>query len=399
MKKQMQFIFLYKNMSVGGCQLLIEHLACSLQKNNNDTLVICSTMDRKIADELEKYKVEYLALGDDWSSNAVLKTKIKDNADGNSKIITFLWTDFIRCYSIANCSWRVFFYVVHYDALIWACMQKGKVITAISKSYIRRIVHTLAANKQILLMDEQTIERSEQFYKMTFDNPVIIRIPTVIDDSDFNYKKSVEKFTKKERNILAIARAEFPFKGYLLGLIDLIKDHKIDEVFRLTIVTYGRDYSEIEKRLQQCDEHARNRITLVGETKYSELKDLFYNSHVYIGMGTTLLDASKYGVISIPVEAYSYEVKAKDFFCNDIAKVTCETGSESKFVELLNTVCNGSSDVIGELIQKSYDGVKNNYSIESCVRKLTTLEPVSNRAHKAVMLDYGMRSLLYRRKG
>ena len=72
---------------------------------------------------------------------------------------------------------------------------------------------------------------------------------------------------------MTIARAEFPFKGYILGLLDWFASS--DSNIRLTIVSYGPDEKKIADRIDSFDEIVKKRITLVGKTDYGQLEKYY----------------------------------------------------------------------------------------------------------------------------
>lgn len=174
--------------------------------------------------------------------------------------------------------------------------------------------------------------------------------------------------------MLAIARADFPFKGYLLGLIDEFSKGNIPEKWHLTIITYGpiHHMELLHSKYLQSSEAVKSRIQILGKMKYEDLEYYFNQAHIFVGMGTTLLDASKHGVISIPVEPFNNSVKCKGFFY-DNPEVVGEDINDEEAVEfkiLLKRFDSLSEKQLAEIISKTSQIVPRYYSIPKTWEKI-----------------------------
>ncbi len=366
----MTYIFYYRNMDIGGCQLLIQKIAAEMVRHGYQSIVVCQFISEDILNELKFSSVKIFKSGaEKWYNDSVLKEFLQKYNDTEVRILSFLWDDFCRLHMLKLEDQKLLFYAIHPNAIVAATYSRNSILKIFRKLFLSSTLRKLFQNHSIVAMDKETIWSTAKYYNIKKLKLDIVHIPVDISEDDFNEKISTEKFKSDERVILAIARADFPFKGYLLGLIDLFKNERLLPNFKLIIVSYGNNYGILEEKYRNCSQKIQERITLFGRKSYVELKELFEQSHIYVGMGTTLLDASKYGTISIPVVPYSYEVRCHDFFhiCNT---VTLEDGSEDNFIRLLKLISFMNEKNVLPLVKSCREIVKREYSSQSCAEGL-----------------------------
>lgn len=307
------YLFYYRNMNIGGCQLLIAKLTNAFIKNGDKAIIFCEYIDPSISDVCKDAIIHGFG-SKNWNSDSTIRKNLLLYPD--ARIITFLWEDFARLYTLTrkNPTQSLLFYAVHSHAIKNAGYSRNLLLRIIRKTFLTPVIKKLIINGNIVAMDEATIQHTEAYYKFKIQNMPIIRIPIDYSSNDYDEEIIRNKISNNNKNILAIARAEFPFKGYLLGLIDAVKNKVIPNDYSLTIVSYGEDEDILKRAIDSLNTEQKNRVRLIGKTPYEELKNLFNSSIVYIGMGTTLLDASKHGVISIPVAPYTNNVYCNNFF-------------------------------------------------------------------------------------
>ena len=389
-------------MKIGGCQLLIQKVGEEFNKQGHHVYVLCNSVDASFRQVLTSKGMTIIKIKS-WHSqkciNHIVNSYIHDKDE--LRVLTFIWSDFIWLSSTRfnRNTVKVLLYAVHYEALNHAVPMKG-VLGAIHKSLLRPTISKLIKNNAIVVMDEQTIESTNRFYGFRgsiFDpgNWTIIRIPVDTNDSEIISKKVLSKYNSNTWNILAVARADFPFKGYLLGLIELFNQKVVPQKYELIIVSYGKDYPLLKAEYNRCDDSVRKKIHLMGKVQYSELKELFLLSHIYVGMGTTLLDASKYGVVSIPVVANTNKVLATSFFHDNYKAVALDIGTEERLIEMLNEYESIDSDKRMSMIKESQDIVFDYYSTESCASNLEAVfNSYSLYSNGLILFEYKFRRFI-----
>lgn len=344
----MKIYFVYKKIITGGCELLIERLGRELTKRSIPTCLIYQSMEQTMLTRFQNTDIELLC-SDSWNRNCILP--IFDSAT-KSYIVTFVWNDFLIC-NIKKSYLHTIFYAVHCQAF-----EMGRNKAFIIKWLLQRIakngIARLNNNGQLLCMDEQTIEFTKDVYGLSELNIPILRIAIDVVPENNRIKDGFE--TK----LLTIARAEFPFKGYILGLLDWFATTN-ESVF-LTIVSYGPDEKKIIEKIESFDESIKLRIKLVGKTDYNQIAQYYEKADLYVGMGTTLLDASLRGLVSIPVKAYTYDLITDSFFFRDYRKLGLDEGSKSRFSELFAQYTEMEYSEKKAISQKSRDAVVGNYS-------------------------------------
>lgn len=360
----MKLYFVYKKIITGGCELLIERLSRELKNRSIPVSIICQSIDQNMQSRYSNVGIQLLKVNS-WNRKNVISRLDSEEA----YFITFAWNDFLIC-NIKRKHIHTVFYAVHYQAYEMG-RNKSIFIKKILERIVKKGIVTLNNNRQLICMDEQTLEYTNTFYRYnTVEMPILrLAIDTV---PEVKRKNDTSKI-----NILTIARAEFPFKGYILGLLDWFASS--DASIRLTIVSYGSDEKKIADKINSFDEIVKKRITLVGKTDYSQLEKYYQTADLYVGMGTTVLDASMRGIVTIPVQAYTLGLFTDKFFHEDFRKVAIDEGSEAGFNKLLEQYRRLDSGGKNELSKKSRDAVIDNYSSSAIVDELVhILESTKN---------------------
>ena len=215
------------------------------------------------------------------------------------------------------------------------------------------------------------VDAVEKKYRITISPDKIYPLPFEMTDKRKEWGNDPEV-----REVLSICRADFPFKSYILGLIDCIK--KINEQnkrAKLRIVSYGKDIDQIKRRIGDCES-----IELIGETPYDKLTEYYLQADIFVGMGTTILDAAKFGLPAIYANVDSPEFVSCGFF-HDNPQAVGILDKEGFQGELL----------VRELVEQDYSELKRlgdmnreifiqNYSMDSFYKKLQEQEYIRDNS-------------------
>lgn len=121
---------------------------------------------------------------------------------------------------------------------------------------------------------------------------------------------------RKSNNILTVARLH-PMKEYLFGLIDalaVLATERQRPGLSLTIIGDGPFLDQLKELTRQRG--VKDLVVFTGEV-HPALLDSYYNqADVFVGMGTTILEASGRGVPSIVAIAHSRKFETHGFFCD-----------------------------------------------------------------------------------
>ena len=177
-------------------------------------------------------------------------------------------------------------------------------------------------NHEIVFMTKSGFEYIDKQYNggFFFNKNYIFPIPYEINHVyGISEKECYERYRSYE--ILAIARADFPFKGYLLGIVDSLDEIVLHcPMVKVTIVSFGPHEEVLRKKIDELPYDLRKHISCEGKILYSELSRYYKKAKVYLGMGSTVYEASSYGLPSIIAESYTNELN----LCQQLARWNME---------------------------------------------------------------------------
>lgn len=224
---------------------------------------------------------------------------------------------------------RAFYYSIHPFTFI----QKDTDGREIKHAWLRKLFFKHEYGKyiksgNIFFMDETCRDAAMDYYGYKFgkDKCRIIRLPLDIqniDDPDIYRKR------KNSISILTVARSQFPFKGYMKGLIETFSDVCSDDKknMDLTIISYGQDIEMLRSWIEASE--VKDRIHLLVSVDYQKLFKEYYNAaSLYVGMGTTVLEAASVGVPAVPIESYTYDCRGSGFLYEHPECVSAFKGGE-----------------------------------------------------------------------
>lgn len=160
-----------------------------------------------------------------------------------------------------------------------------------------------AFSQGIIFMGKQEKQIFDQEFEIQTSQEAICRLGMEIRPYD---KELVRKRYQKDKCvILSISRMEFPFKGYVFGLMQtFLKLKKKYPNLELWLVGDGCDYKRLEQTYNELDSDEKAHIKLIGSVAYEQLGEYFHKARLNVGMGTTVLDAANYSVPSIVAPSY-----------------------------------------------------------------------------------------------
>lgn len=364
-KKNMNYkqivIFTYTNFILGGAETLVLRMSEWLICNGIKVYIICDFIDNLIKKECEEKGIQIYVSN---KKRKVLTLILKKEAEKKKIVINFFLEEYINYETLKNkFEFYNFLYVVHpYNTIV------GKNLpVSISKIYIKvykKLFIEMYEKGNIIYMDEECIKATESYYSLNFCKAykTITRLPIKLQSVDTPIKK--EKF-----NILTISRFEFPFKGYILGLIeDFELLEKQYPQITLTIIGDGKDKEEVFHKIKKLDKRIQKKINLVGNVPYNELNIYFNLASVYVGMGTTLLDALNMKLPVIPVLGYTYQNLSPGFFYEVpffLGADYCDYNSKTlKTLTLLKKVILMDNIQYQNLCEKNYNEFCKIYNID-----------------------------------
>lgn len=255
-------------------------------------------------------------------------------------------------------------------------------------------VVTKLFESSMIFMDEETKHYCEQFYGCNISEKQIVRLGLQVGEIPSDIVEKREKTRIKEFNIITVTRLEFPFKAYVLGLIDeYIKLKDVYPFIKLFILGDGDGKDRLKEKVLTVDEQKRKDIYFLGSVPYNELSYHFEKSQLYIGMGTTLLDAGLSGLPGIIAKAYSENAMTTGFIYEEYNNLSGNEKINKKKLmscrELIEKVINFSKEEYILAERASYNIVLKYYNIENNMKKILEIQDdVKICKSKIIFLDY-----------
>lgn len=301
-------IFYCFSFNMGGTETLILRLLEFYGKTNNRVILLTKNkIESGIANDAKRIDFEHYTYDD------IKKEFISDNSSlmfskcEEPLVITQFLPEFLKCFILLNNSkygvkFRHTIYIVHPHSTYYGPKQ--------IKGLAKKMILIFLKRHALVFMDEVCVESCRHFYQLNRNEEFkIIRLPVFIND-EVKPQKRNEIF-----NILSITRFEFPFKSYILGLIKSFSQLLISNPsMRLTVVGHGNGKAEISDLLLTMPKEVSSKISVLSDVPYFKIKDYILLSDVYVGMGTTVLDAANLNKIVITAVAYQNSNLAVGYF-------------------------------------------------------------------------------------
>ena len=166
------------------------------------------------------------------------------------------------------------------------------------------------------MMDEVTLEETQNYLDKTFpSSPPIMRLP-MICKNDLSADKIISKGFFSN-TIITASRAEFPYKGYLLGLLDdfVYLNTKLSDI-KLVIVSDGDDINILKNRINNLPSNIQQKISLFGWMNQHFLLNLINKQTEVDTMESLLMDIGRdsYERININNLIYCYKIQTHFLF-------------------------------------------------------------------------------------
>lgn len=367
-----EYIFFYEKIVVGGAETLIGRISKYMVQNNIPVKICCRSIDENMLRYFQEINAEVYKL-ENWNSDRELSKWLKRFEE--PRIIVMIWEDFVRVYSLRGINAKTMFYVGHYMGLAVGNTCKYKVLKKMIKGMGLKCIHTFLIKKQIVCLDNIAPAYTKDYFnnKLLNDDTIYSIIRSPIDIVSPQKEFFGDRADNATMNILTVARAEFPFKGYLLGMVDFAKRMmEKGEKIHIDIISYGADIDRLKEKINHLPEEMKKVITLHGKVNYQDLEVFYKKIKLCIGMDTIIVDAAQRGIISIPVVPYTENLLADSFFYENYREVRVVRNCRDDIEKLYMLVRDMSKEKYDELSKMSRDLVIKNYSTEVNVPKLMT---------------------------
>lgn len=250
------------------------------------------------------------------------------------------------------------------DGLPFAVLRKH------ARKEFRRIVLRAHDNNAIVSMEETNVKSVRNYYGYVNEyNPPILSLPMICERNE--HCEDIIKSGFDSNLIMTATRADFPFKGYLMGLVDdFVELKKKYPELKMLIVSAGNDLPKLKDKIAELEDNVKNDINVHGWVTYPELIELMKKCKVFVGMGTTILDAALQYKIVVSSAFNTLEHKSCGFFSDNPFILGPVESECTPALEYLDTVLKMDFDEYKTKCHQSFEAVFNNYNIDTMMPAL-----------------------------
>ena len=368
--------------AVGGSHTLFLRMCRWYREKGFPVVFLCNNRDNeKIAGQLEKMGVSIFVI--DTGKTKETYEILKRIDDGDIRVFNFWWNKYLdieavkRRYSIKI---ENTIYLIHPKCLIKgeSYYRASGLLKTIKNGY-KSILPKMCVNNAIISMDEINIEETESYYGIKLDpQPPIIRLPMEVEPVD---KEKIIKNGYDNRIIMTSCRADFPYKGYVVGLIDdFVSLKKQYPDIKLVIVCDGDDVDVLKEKIANVPTRYKAAINLHGWMSYEELKQLMNDCMIYIGMGSSVLDSSLRYKPSAVIKFYTMECIGKDYTADNPYDLAAKEDVDASATMLIKRVLDMDFDEYKAFAEKSYEEISKIYGIDKVMNQFLRHHNVSQKS-------------------
>ena len=357
--------------AVGGSHTLFLRMCRWYRKQGIAVSFFCNNRDNEaIASQLEEMGVTIYVI--DTTDVRATYNLIKSIDDGQLQIISFWSNRYLDVEAVKykyNLLFDNYIYLIHPRCLIKgeSYNSRNALINAIRNGY-KRIIPKMCSNNAIISADDINIKETEKYYDFRMiPEPPIIRLPMNIDPVG---KEEVIREGYKNRIIMTSCRADFPYKGYVVGLVDeFVKLKKNYPDIELHIVCDGEDIGVLQDKINGVPEEAHESITLSGWMSYEELKTAMNKCMLYIGMGSSIFDSSLRYKPSAVIKFDTMECIGRYYTTENPYDMAAKEDITEPAAKMMERVLKMSYEEYKDFSQKSFEEVKKIYGIDNVMNQ------------------------------
>lgn len=356
----------------GGSHTLMLRMCEWLRNQSIDTAIICTSAENiEIVESLKAIGVKIInaELKDIRQGKDIFSKLLEDDL----KVICFSWHKYLdveRLKKKYQYKFDNILYCIHPQTFKKGIGFRNRFLREYSRKNYLKIFEKMNQNDAIISLDEVNISESEAYLQCDLKNkPKIVRLPMHCIELD-NKEAIIERGFYSE-TILTAARAEFPYKGYLIGLVDDFVELKRNyPSVKLEIVAAGDDIHQLKEKIENVPEELRKDIVLHGWMAYGELKTLMQTCKLFVGMGTSVFDAALQYKPAIVVSFNTYENNSDHFVAEMPTHMDSEPKCSEKAIGRIRRVMEWSLAEYRTQAIESFDKVKQLYDIDVCMGDL-----------------------------
>ena len=244
--------------------------------------------------------------------------------------------------------------------------------------HYKKITRKMFESQEIFFQNDIHRYSLYDYYGWNHEDTVGANIPLGIDIPELDEEAIVRRSKRETFMLLTVSRFEFPFKAYLLGLVKQFEVlcERYDNL-ELVIIGGGPDEERLRAAIRELKSEVQKKISMPGYVDYDKLHDYFEKTSLYVGQGTTVLDAGKQGVLAVPVAFYTEECRSYSYLYQYVEIYAPEAKYDtSKFIK---EVIQMSDEEYIDICKKTYENVKKELDLENVMPHILKVQNAPNR--------------------
>lgn len=362
----------------GGSQTLMLRMCQWLSQNKIPAVVICrSAANDEIVEKLRDCGTRIIPMDiRDAKKTGQLLRELQSQED--LCVVNFIWNyylDMERVKTVAGLRFENIIYAIHPDTFKKGLRIRNPLLHEYAIRSYRRILQRMNDHGAVWMMDQDVLSATEAYLGIQLSpTPPIHALPMFCRENPQAQEIIRDGF--QSQTLMTASRAEFPFKGYLLGLLDEFPRLKARyPELRLQMVAGGleEDVEKIHAKIQALPEECRRSVDFHNWMDYDQLRQEMTRCRLFIGMGTSVLDAALAYKPSIPVRYHTYEVNAEHLFSEAPRELSARHSCTVSAVQVIQRVLEAPFETYRAMCQDSFDRCREVYDMAPFMQELIAL--------------------------
>lgn len=369
MKEKICILIARTGMS-GGTGTLSIRLAQWARENNYYCVYLCTENNSKANyDMLKRYGVQIVCRND---TTYKLQFKSIYNNSIQYYALTYSIYEYVSLKKIQT-KYKNIIHVTYYDVhtKAYTFTSSNPMMRAIKKELLKDVIAKCDRFHELFLIDDQCAEdiTNNLRYKVNKEKS-IIRLPMVLN------RKSMIKKDETRSDLFVIgtmSRIDIPFKGYLIGFLDWYKNVGFKLGTRLHMVANSADSEEYRRKIDSIPNQMRRNIVFEDVVSYDHIGYFFNSIDLFVGMGTSILDAANFGIPAYFVNSYTREFVVSGNFAEN---PTCfvDGPQQVDFTEVVKKLMKNQNNVLCAIADKQRDNLERYFDYNKNFPRLLCLK-------------------------
>lgn len=366
----------------GGSQTLILRMCQWLSQKGIRTAVFCqSDANGEVVQKLQSCGTQIICL-DIRDIQAVKATFQNLKADGEElRIFNFMWNyylDMERFKQVTGLKFSNVIYAIHPGTFRKGVAVQIPIIREMLQRNTAELLERANRNRSVYFMDEDVLDATRSYLNTALKpEPPRFFIPTFFAERED--AGVIIEAGYRNQLILTASRAEYPFKGYLLGMVEdyrMLKEQYPDLRLEMVVGGLEEDVAVLKRKLAELPEEFQRDVIFHDWMDYDALKKEMEKCKLFVGMGTSILDAAQAYKPAIPVRHSVYQALADSLLSDQPQMLCAEQNCQTSARPLIERVLEMSLEEYCESCFSSYRQAERFYNIDRIMEGMLQEKPL-----------------------